>query len=249
MRMFGSREVALAAALFAVSVLPSPAAAKTEIQGDIHAVTVRVENASIDETLKALEASFDLRFRAPGPLAKSISGFYQGSLKEVVKRLLNGYDFVLTTRGAAIEVAVTGKSAAPAATEAPSQNTASISRPIATAQTAKIAIHTQVAALETALEVSNTGHAIAGPLPQMMAQNDASIMPMPSKEGRSMPMPTPSASGTAAMPQPAASGATMPMPQPDTSGKAGVPMPPASPAQSASEPAQPPQPASMPKPN
>lgn len=251
----GPISTGLVAIAVALSAMASPATAKTEVKGDIHSVTLRVENGSIDETLKALEASFGLRYRAPGNLAKTISGSYQGSLKDVVKRVLDGYDFVLTTRGTAIELAVIGKSAAAAPVGAPAQVKAPVSKPTVTVQqTPKATANLQVAALEAEqpnLPVPvDMRNAADGPVPFLIADNDPSKMPTPNANGSTMPMPTPSASADGPVPRPnMSSSASMPMPTPDTSGNGPVPMPPTAAAQPTPQPGPAPQPAAAPKSN
>ena len=69
---------------------------------------MEVRDTPVQEILATLGDRFGLRFRATTSLDKRIDGRYQGSLRGVVIRLLNGYDYVIKTDDGAIEVIILG---------------------------------------------------------------------------------------------------------------------------------------------
>lgn len=78
--------------------------------GQPDAVQFEAANASVEEALNSLSASFDLRYRTADNLRGSISGSYAGSLQRVVSRILRDYDFVMETTARGIIVRVYGPS-------------------------------------------------------------------------------------------------------------------------------------------
>src|SRR5262249_13031646 len=100
----------LLAALFPARSL----GAETRVTGEPDAVRVEARDSRVEEVLVALGASFGLQYRSPSALSRRVSGTYEGSLRRVVTRLLDGYDFVMKTGSDGIEVTVYG-SATPGA--------------------------------------------------------------------------------------------------------------------------------------
>ncbi len=82
--------------------------AEARISGEPDAVRVEARDASVDEVMAALVASFDLRYRSPASLTRRVTGTYEGSLQQVVGRLLDGYNFVLRTGSEGVEAWVYG---------------------------------------------------------------------------------------------------------------------------------------------
>jgi hypothetical protein len=82
--------------------------AEARISGEPDAVWVEARDASVDEVMAALVASFDLRYRSPASLTRRVTGTYEGSLQQVVGRLLDGYNFVLRTGSEGVEAWVYG---------------------------------------------------------------------------------------------------------------------------------------------
>lgn len=85
---------------------PAPALAKAQVEGSPDAVRVEAENTSIEEILAALGNTFALRYRSSINLGKQLSGTYRGPLERVVRRILEGYDFVLKLDNGRLEVTV-----------------------------------------------------------------------------------------------------------------------------------------------
>jgi hypothetical protein len=77
---------------------PSPGYAGLVIEGTPDELIVDADQASLDDVIKALEARFNLRSTAAFGPNMRVSGHFSGSLNLIVRQLLRGYDFVLTTR-------------------------------------------------------------------------------------------------------------------------------------------------------
>jgi len=100
-----------AGAVFALGVTlmaPASAFAKAQIEGGRDAVRIEAQDTSVEEILAALGDAFDLRYRSSANLGRKVSGTYRGSLERVVRRVLEGYDFVLKTDNGRLEVTVLG---------------------------------------------------------------------------------------------------------------------------------------------
>lgn len=82
--------------------------AEARISGEPDGVRVEARDASVDEVMAGLVASFDLRYRSPAPLTRRVTGTYEGSLQHVVARLLDGYNFVMKTGSEGVEAWVYG---------------------------------------------------------------------------------------------------------------------------------------------
>jgi hypothetical protein len=118
------------AILLAVLLQVHPAGAEVRVTGQLDAVSIEVRDAPIEDVLVALGQSFGLQHRSAAPLARRISGTYKGSLSRVLRRVLDGYDFVLKSDSERLEVVVIG---APAADGQPSAAVASPNVPALTA--------------------------------------------------------------------------------------------------------------------
>jgi hypothetical protein len=66
------------------------------VEGTSESVRVEARNSSIDEILAALGATVDLRFSTSPELDRVVTGSFQGPLWQVLARLLEGYDYVVT---------------------------------------------------------------------------------------------------------------------------------------------------------
>ena len=95
-----------------LSTAPTFAQAETRVAGEPMSLRVEAQNATLQEVLAALRSSFGLKYRISTDLNRSVDGTYSGSLREVIPRLLDGYDFFLRNLGDDIEV-VTQHSRAP----------------------------------------------------------------------------------------------------------------------------------------
>ena len=89
--------------------LAAIARAEVHVAGDPTAVRVTTSHDAISDVLSALAASFNVRYRTAIPLDATANAIYSGSLRRVVSRLLDGYNYVIRTDSAAIEIIVFGR--------------------------------------------------------------------------------------------------------------------------------------------
>ena|SRR5262245_5764805 len=82
------------------------ARAEVVVQGKADAMVVNARDASVQDVLAALGTSFGLHYRGADALERRVSGTWRGSLQHVVRRVLDGYDFVLKTDKDEVEVVV-----------------------------------------------------------------------------------------------------------------------------------------------
>jgi hypothetical protein len=91
-----SRGRVLASALIAFSLaFVSTVAAEVRIAENADVIQVEADNGSLDEILTKLSVEHELRIRTTEALQARISGTYRGSLRTVVSRLLDGYNYVI----------------------------------------------------------------------------------------------------------------------------------------------------------
>src|SRR5206468_4911807 len=84
------------------------ARAEVHVQGASDALVLDARDASVEDVLEALGTSFGLQYRGADALQRRISGTYRGSLQHVVRRVLDGYNFILKTDDEDVEVVVIG---------------------------------------------------------------------------------------------------------------------------------------------
>ena len=87
---------------------PPLAHGEASISGAESDMTIEVHDTPVQEVLAALGTRFGLRVRGTTSLDRRIDGRYEGALRGVVARLLNGYDYVIKTDERAIEVIILG---------------------------------------------------------------------------------------------------------------------------------------------
>ena len=100
---------AIASTLFTAQ---APARAASEVQGKPTDMQLLVDNASTQEVLQALSTSFGLTYSLPQNVGRNLTGTYSGSLRQVLSRILDGTDYILTVSDGAFEVVVLGASGA-----------------------------------------------------------------------------------------------------------------------------------------
>jgi hypothetical protein len=109
----GLRKLALA--IWLGALLPAFAEhvrAEVRVSGQADALTVVTREASVEEVLAALRASFNLNYRTSGALNRVITGTYTGSLPRVIARLLEGHNYVMQASAGGGELIVFGPAAA-----------------------------------------------------------------------------------------------------------------------------------------
>lgn len=87
------------------------------IAGDAMAVQLDVRKTTINDVLAALAGSFDLSYSSKIALYEQRDGTYRGSLRQVIARVLNGYDYAMRQEQSKLDVVVfekVGEQAVPA---------------------------------------------------------------------------------------------------------------------------------------
>jgi hypothetical protein len=101
--------LAVAALLVGVVVGSTSVCAAVEVQGDATSIQIVAHDAPISVVLSALSQTLSVRIHATTSLDSVINGTFRGPLKDVLARLLSGYNYVITTGESSIEVKVVGK--------------------------------------------------------------------------------------------------------------------------------------------
>ena len=214
------RRSSVVAALVAGLAAPSVTAmAAAQVSGSPQNVSVDAQNSSLKDILSALGKQFNIHYQSTANLDKQLSGTYEGSLRRVVARLLEGYNFIITTNQDMIEVTVlgtqslqTGGAPSPITGSNAAAQTAQPSQETPTSQPANPA--TRVAPSPSARVAEqhpgSTDRASSSPAP---------LPPFHVAEG-----PTPSDSPTAG-PVPGPATASAPEPKPSTGAPVVPPMP------------------------
>jgi hypothetical protein len=113
MRSLKSVALAIAAVIFAAHPANS-LRAEVLVQGPAGNVRVEAHDATIAEILAALGERFALRYRgATG--SDSVTATFEGPLRRVTGRVLDGYNYFIETRGDVLEVVVLGAASSQAA--------------------------------------------------------------------------------------------------------------------------------------
>ncbi len=92
----------------ALAIAPTWARAETQVHGTPQAVVVEAQNATIEEILVALTDTFKVQFKSAANLDKRLTGTYQGTLQQAVSHILKGYDFVVKSGQAGLEITLLG---------------------------------------------------------------------------------------------------------------------------------------------
>jgi hypothetical protein len=218
------RRSSVAAALVAgLAATTVTAMAAAQVSGSPQNVSVDAQNSSLKDILSALGKQFNVHYQSTANLDKQLSGTYEGSLRRVVARLLEGYNFIITTNQDMIEVTVlgtqglqtggapspvTGSNAAAQAAqpsqETPTSHPANPATGVAPSPSARVAEQ----------HPGSTDKALSSPAP---------LPPFQVAEGPSL-TPTPSGSPTAG-PVLGPATASAPEPKPSTAAPAVLPMP------------------------
>jgi hypothetical protein len=83
--------------------------ASVRVRGDAAAVRLDARRTTIAGVLSALNATFDMSYRSAIVLDEEINGTYAGSLRRVISRVLDGYNYVLKQDGSKLDVIILGK--------------------------------------------------------------------------------------------------------------------------------------------
>jgi len=77
----------------ALATAPTSALAEAQVRGSPEAVTIEANDTSVEDILAALSGAFDLHYRSSANLETRLTGNYEGSLRGVMKHVLDGYSY------------------------------------------------------------------------------------------------------------------------------------------------------------
>ena len=92
--------------------------AQIRVQGPVENIRLEANDATVEEILAVLRARFDLHYRDTA-LNRRVTGTYEGPLRRILARVLDGYDYVIGPKGGNIEVIVVSTGAPRQARPAP----------------------------------------------------------------------------------------------------------------------------------
>jgi hypothetical protein len=189
---------------FALAMSPTLALAETQISGKPDAVSVKAQDASVEEILVALANAFDVQFRSSADLEKRLTGTYKGSLQQVVSRILAGYTFFVKSDETGLEITLLGSGKTIAMVGASSASKVAMRRADATTEPSPVADPVE--------------RPVPVPVPSLGG-------PIPTKTLAEGPRPMPSASGSAPGPVPGPALSSVPLPSPGAPGSPSGPVP------------------------
>jgi hypothetical protein len=97
----------LPAVMAAVLLLAAPPAhAQDTVPGTPEIVRIELKDVSVEDALGALRDAYGLSWRSNVPLTGRVSGTFDGPLPQVLARLLDGMNYVLTSSGNRFHVAI-----------------------------------------------------------------------------------------------------------------------------------------------
>jgi hypothetical protein len=83
--------------------------ASVRVRGDMAAVRLDTRRTTISEVLAALNAAFGMSYRSSIVLDEEINGTYAGSLRRVISRVLDGYNYVIKQDDGKLDVIILGR--------------------------------------------------------------------------------------------------------------------------------------------
>jgi hypothetical protein len=83
--------------------------ASIRIRGDAATVRLDARRTTIADVLSALKATFAMSYRSAIVLDEEINGTYAGSLRRVLSRVLDGYNYVIEQNDAKLDVIILGR--------------------------------------------------------------------------------------------------------------------------------------------
>ena len=106
MRSLNSVALTIAGVIFA-ALFTNSLHAEVRVQGQAGDVRVEAHDATVAEILAAMGERFALRYRGTTG-SDGVTATFDGSLRYVVGRVLDGYNYFIETRGDGLEVVVVG---------------------------------------------------------------------------------------------------------------------------------------------
>ena len=89
--------------------MPNVSGASVRVRGDAAEVRLDIRDTTIADVLSALNTSFDMSYSSWIVLDEEINGTYTGSLRRVITRVLDGYNYVIKQNNAKLDIIVLGK--------------------------------------------------------------------------------------------------------------------------------------------
>jgi hypothetical protein len=86
-----------------------PDGGSLRVRGDMAAVRLDARRTTIADALSALNAAFNMSYRSSIALDDEINGTYAGSLRRVISRVLDGYNYVIKQDDAKLDVIILGR--------------------------------------------------------------------------------------------------------------------------------------------
>jgi hypothetical protein len=95
-------------------VTPASAFDGARVAGTAEKLKLEVSDATVDNALAALRSAVDFKCLCASPLDRRVTGVYQGNIRRVLSRLLEGYNYVIkTSPSGLVEVIVLGANGSP----------------------------------------------------------------------------------------------------------------------------------------
>jgi hypothetical protein len=76
------------------------------VHGEPAIVKLELRATPVSEALTKLYSTYNVSYRSSIELSETLDGTYKGSLRQVISRLLDGYDFIIARDGADLHVII-----------------------------------------------------------------------------------------------------------------------------------------------
>jgi hypothetical protein len=94
---------------FAVGPVPEGGIGLLRVRGSAAAVQLDARRSRITDVLSALGAAFDISYRTLIVLDEERDGRYSGSLRHVISRVLDGYDYVIDVQDSKLDILIVSR--------------------------------------------------------------------------------------------------------------------------------------------
>ncbi len=101
--------------------LPRAGLSEVMVKGNVHSATVEAQEASVADVFDALSTELGLRIHTSSTIDQVISGTYQGSVQQIVSRVLVGRNYITKHFPGNIEIMILAPSDAPVVYNAPTR--------------------------------------------------------------------------------------------------------------------------------
>jgi hypothetical protein len=115
--------VSVAIALLLASLDPADLRAEVRLTGTEDHIILRVDNATVPEIVAGMQSILHVKITLIGTTPRQFTGVYVGPLRQVLSRLLNGINYVVSSRPDGMIVAIIGQNtprSGPVVVDAPS---------------------------------------------------------------------------------------------------------------------------------